>query len=97
MRYYDLIMPSDSAWAILNEQGRMSSLQFVDLNSSETIFNRRYATYICRCEKSERRLRYLSQEMQRLKIETSPIYNSKSFLLSSTNSSPVASLLLRLT
>ena len=81
MGYYDLIMPSDSAWAILNELGRVSSLQFIDLNSSETIFNRRYASYIRRCEESERRLRYLSQEMQRFKIETAPVYDHRAYLL----------------
>ena len=68
MGYYNLVMQSDMAWKIMNELGKLSAIQFVDLNSDQTVFNRRYAGYIRRCEEAERRIRFLKQEQERFNI-----------------------------
>lgn len=74
MGYYNLIMQADMGWRILNQLGKLSVLQFVDLNADQTVFNRRYASYIRRCEEAERRIRFLIQEQERFKI---PIIHGK--------------------
>lgn len=32
MGYYDLVLPHESAWDIMNELGLLGELEFVDLN-----------------------------------------------------------------
>mmetsp|Transcript_8101 Transcript_8101/g.15942 ORF Transcript_8101/g.15942 Transcript_8101/m.15942 type:complete len:802 (-) Transcript_8101:2450-4855(-) len=70
MGYYNLVMPYESAWSILNRIGRLNSLQFVDLNPHENVFNRTYAQHIRRCDEAERRIRYLQLEQQKFEIKT---------------------------
>ncbi|CAG9329402.1 unnamed protein product [Blepharisma stoltei] len=69
MGYYTLIMQADMGWRILNHLGKLSVLQFVDLNSNQIIFNRRYASYIRRCEEAERRIRLIMTELERFNIK----------------------------
>jgi V-type H+-transporting ATPase subunit a len=68
MGYYSIVIPIDQAWEILNQLGKLSAVQFVDQNSDQAVFNRRYASYIRRCEEAERRLRFLAQEQERFKV-----------------------------
>ncbi|CAG9314003.1 unnamed protein product [Blepharisma stoltei] len=77
MGYYNLIMQADMGWRILNQLGKLSVLQFVDLNADQTVFNRRYASYIRRCEEAERRIRFLMQEQERFKIQITPAKDIK--------------------
>ena len=68
MAYYNLMMPSESAYEIMNELGNYSCMQFVDLNPNVSVFNKMYANYIKRCDEAERRLRFFESEMRRFKI-----------------------------
>ena len=68
MGYYSIVIPIDQAWEVLNQLGKLSAVQFVDQNSDQQVFNRRYASYIRRCEEAERRLRFLAQEQERFKV-----------------------------
>ena len=68
MGYYSIVIPIDQQWDILNQLGKLSAVQFIDQNSDQAVFNRRYASYIRRCEEAERRLRFLAQEQERFKV-----------------------------
>ena len=68
MGYYSIVVPSDQAWEVFNQLGKLSAVQFTDQNSDQAVFNRRYASYIRRCEEAERRLRFLLQEQERFKV-----------------------------
>lgn len=68
MGYYSIVIPMDHVWEVLNQLGKLSAVQFVDQNSDQAVFNRRYASYIRRCEEAERRLRFLAQEQERFKV-----------------------------
>ena len=62
MGYFTLFMPHESAWAVLNQIGKIGALQFVDLNVNQSVFNRPYAAYVKRCDEVERRLKFIENE-----------------------------------
>ena len=68
MGYYNIIIPYDQAWEVLNKLGKLSAVQLIDQNSDKAVFNRSYASQIRRCEEAERRLRFLAQEQERFKV-----------------------------
>ena len=43
MELYQVTMPKDDAWYIMNELGNLGVLSFVDLNRSEQPFHLTYA------------------------------------------------------
>jgi len=65
MGLYNLVMPRENAWEILNELGELDALQFIDLNAHETAFNRPYANYIKRCEELEAKVQGIEKEITR--------------------------------
>jgi len=69
MSYYDLCMPRESAWEIMNELGQHGALEFEDLNENENVFDRPYASYIKRCEEMMLNFEYIQQEMARFECE----------------------------
>jgi hypothetical protein len=56
MEMYQVTMPNDDAWYIMNEMGTLGSLHFIDLNKAEQPFHLPYANQIKRAEESLRRL-----------------------------------------
>lgn len=50
MGYYNLIMPRESAWEILNELGDKSCLHIVDPDPNLPLHNRPFANYVKRCD-----------------------------------------------
>ena len=70
MGYYNIMMPSESSYEIMNELGNLGCLEFIDLNPGISVFNRMHANYIKRCYEAERKLRFLESEMRRFKILT---------------------------
>ena len=60
MGYYNLILPHESVWEILNELGELGVLQFVDLNAN-CPKNRPgpIIEYIRRCQDIEAKLKYV--------------------------------------
>lgn len=57
MALYEISIPKDNAWDIMNELGNLNCLHFIDLNKNEQVFNLTYAGIIKRCEDSERRIK----------------------------------------
>ena len=80
MGYYNIVMPRESAWEIMNELGEVSSLQFVDLNEHEQVFARPYSTYVKRCEEMEIKIQNIEQEMGKFGKKINRCENVKAFL-----------------
>jgi len=69
MEYISLIMNEDAAHDCLGDLGKLGVIQFTDLNPDLTPFQRRYVTYVKRCDELERKLRYFSTEIGKFNIE----------------------------
>ena len=80
MAFYEIIMPREGAWDIMNELGETSALQFVDLNEDEQAFNRPYSGYIKRCEEMELKIQTIEVAMARFKKKILRCDNTKAFL-----------------
>ncbi|EGB09325.1 hypothetical protein AURANDRAFT_53354 [Aureococcus anophagefferens] len=64
MKYVSLILSEDAAHECVYNLGALGVLQFTDLNPEQTPFQRRYVSYIKRCDELERKLRYVLKEIQ---------------------------------
>jgi len=80
MEYISLIMNEDAAHDCLGDLGKMGVIQFTDLNPDLTPFQRRYVSYVKRCDELERKLRYFSTEIGKFKIECDSAGTVDSFL-----------------
>ena len=65
MGYYNLVMPRESAWDVLNELGEKSCLEFIDQNPSEPAFGRPFSNIIKRCEEIEANLKQIEDQMKK--------------------------------
>jgi len=63
-------------------------IQFTDLNADLTAFQRRYVTYIKRCDELERKLKYFTTEIERFGIPLQTAGSVESFLKPEAMSSP---------
>jgi V-type H+-transporting ATPase subunit a len=63
MKYVSLILSEDAAHECVSNLGQLGALQFTDLNPEQTPFQRRYVSYIKRCDELERKLRYMGTEI----------------------------------
>lgn len=48
MKYYNLLIPRESAWDVMNELGALESIHFVDYDTTLPMINRPFANYIKR-------------------------------------------------
>jgi V-type H+-transporting ATPase subunit a len=64
MKYVSLILSEDAAHECVHNLGELGALQFTDLNPEQTPFQRRYVSYIKRCDEMERKLRYMGKEIE---------------------------------
>jgi hypothetical protein len=55
---YQITMPKDDAWQIINEIGTNCNVHFVDLNKAEQTFSLPYASQLKRCDETLRRIEY---------------------------------------
>jgi len=69
--------------------GKLGVIQFTDLNPDLTPFQRRYVSYVKRCDELERKLRYFAHECKRFELDIAPAGNVDDFL--STPNSLIAS------
>ena len=53
----------------LADLGRLGVIQFTDLNPDLTPFQRRYVSYVKRCDELERKLRYFANEIDRFDLD----------------------------
>lgn len=65
MRLYQLTVPKDDAWNVMNEFGDVGLAHFIDLNKDESPFTLPYTTQIKQCEESERKLNYLLDQCKK--------------------------------
>lgn len=56
MELYQVTIPKDNDWDIMNEIGNLSCLQLVDLNKGEQPHHLRYIYQVKRAEEAERRI-----------------------------------------
>jgi hypothetical protein len=56
MMLYQITIPKDDAWDVMNSLGSMNSAHFINLNKGEQPFALPYSSQIKRCEETERRL-----------------------------------------
>ena len=69
MSLFEISIPKDSAWEIMNELGDLGCLHILDLNKNEQVFNLRFASLIKRCEETEKRVNFLISECTKHQIE----------------------------
>ncbi len=75
MEYVSLIVSEDAAHACIRELGQLGCIQFQDLNPELTPFQRRYVSYIKRCDEIERKIRYVHGEVKKVGV---PVQNAGS-------------------
>lgn len=80
MSYVSLILSEEAAAACVRELGVLGCLQFIDLNPELTPFQRRYVTFIKRCEEIERKIRYVAGEVKSLGIPIVPAGTVEGFV-----------------
>lgn len=56
MTLFQLRVPKDDAWDVMNLLGELDVAHFINLNKNEQPFNLPYANQIKRCEETERRI-----------------------------------------
>jgi hypothetical protein len=56
MRLYQLTVPKDDAWDVMNKFGDIGLAHFIDLNKEESPYNLPYIGQIKSCEETERKL-----------------------------------------
>ena len=72
MVYVSLIMSEHAAPAVIRELGVLGCMQFTDLNPELTPFQRRFVSFVKRCDEIERKIRYLHGETKALDIPIKP-------------------------
>ena len=80
MRLYQLNVPKDDAWNVMNEFGDVGKAQFIDLNKDESPYNLPYTAQIKSCEETERKLSYLLEQCKKNYIAVSQPENIEGFL-----------------
>jgi len=68
MSYVSLIVNEDAAHNCLADIGKMGVIQFTDLNPELTPFQRRYVSFVKRCDELERTLRFFVSECEKLDL-----------------------------
>ncbi|CAB9509973.1 116 kDa subunit a isoform 1 [Seminavis robusta] len=80
MEYISLIVNEDAAHDCLADLGKLGVLQFTDLNPDLTPFQRRYVSYVKRCDELERKLRFFSNEIEKFELDMQPAGSIDAFL-----------------
>lgn len=73
-------MPNDQAHAVVEELGELERIQFKDLNPDVNPFQRTYVSQIRRCDEAERRLRFLTQQINAQQIPIRPYEDTVALL-----------------
>mmetsp|Transcript_30639 Transcript_30639/g.52320 ORF Transcript_30639/g.52320 Transcript_30639/m.52320 type:complete len:898 (-) Transcript_30639:109-2802(-) len=85
MEYISLIVNEDAAHDCLADLGKLSAIQFTDLNPDLTPFQRRYVSYVRRCDELERKLRFFSSECDNFGLNLETAGDIDSFLESNAS------------
>ncbi|CAD8116962.1 unnamed protein product [Paramecium sonneborni] len=68
MSFYQLVMPRESAWAVMDQLGYMGKAEIVDHDPSIPLIARPFANYIKRCDDLLNKLNLLVETAQKLSI-----------------------------
>ncbi len=80
MTYVSVIFSEEAAPACIRELGVLGCMQFADLNPELTPFQRRYVSYVKRCDEIERKIRYLNGEVKKMGVPVQPAGSVDSFV-----------------
>lgn len=80
MTYVSLILSEEAAPAAIRELGILGCFQFTDLNPELTPFQRRFVSFIKRCDEIERKIRYVNQEAKKMDIPVESAGTVDSFI-----------------
>ena len=80
MEYISLIVNEDAAHDCLADLGKLSAIQFTDLNPDLTPFQRRYVSFVRRCDELERKLRFFGNECDNFGLSLETAGDIESFL-----------------
>lgn len=80
MEYISLIVNEDAAHDCLADLGKLSAIQFTDLNPDLTPFQRRYVSYVRRCDELERKLRFFGTECDNFGLDLESAGDVDAFL-----------------
>lgn len=80
MEYISVIVNEDAAHDCLADLGKMGVIQFTDLNPELTPFQRRYVSFVKRCDELERKLRFFANECEKFELELDPAGTIDTFL-----------------
>lgn len=80
MSLYEISVPKDNAWDIMNTLGGLDALHFIDLNSDEQPFNLTFASWVKRCDDTLRKISLIKEECRRLEVDLKKPKNPETFL-----------------
>ena len=80
MGYYNLVMPRESAWDVLNELGEKSCLEFIDQNPNDPAFGRPFSNILKRCEEIEVNLKQIEDLMRKFNVTVEKCHDCDEFL-----------------
>jgi len=80
MEYISIIINEDASHDCLADLGKLGVIQFTDLNPDLTPFQRRYVSYVKRCDELERKLRYFKGEIDKFDLESTSAGTIDQFL-----------------
>lgn len=91
MTYVSVIFSEEAAPACIRELGVLGCMQFTDLNPELTPFQRRYVTYVKRCDEIERKIRYLNGEVKKMGVPVQPAGSVDGFVEGISNQEQTSS------
>lgn len=80
MTYVSLILSEEAAPSCIRELGVLGCIQFTDLNPDLTPFQRRYVSFIKRCDEIERKIRYINGEVKTMGVPVQPVGSIENFI-----------------
>lgn len=80
MTYVSIIFSEEASAACIRELGVLGCIQFTDLNPDLTPFQRRFVSYIKRCDEIERKLRYVNGEVKKMGVPIQPAGSVQNFV-----------------
>ncbi|CAI2384126.1 unnamed protein product [Moneuplotes crassus] len=85
MDLYEIHIPKDAAWEVMNRLGDIGIMHFINLNKDEQVFNLTYAPFIKRCEETDKRITLIEQECKRHHVSIVKPKSVQEFLWSINN------------
>ena len=83
---FSLIVSEEAAPACIRELGVMGCFQFTDLNPELTPFQRRFVSFIKRCDEIERKIRYVTGEVKKMQVPLQSAGSVEGFIEASQSS-----------